>query len=87
MFEAWRYATISATAKTNTLSLPFQMTNAEYAVEVSPVFNGHLVNSIWAGTPTGADGRTTTTVQISMDSTNSSSSNVGVIVKIMGFKK
>lgn len=87
MFEAWRYATISSksNAKTNTLSLPFAMTNTEYLVSVTPIFNGHLVNSIWVGSLSGADGRTTTTVQISMDSTDSDS-NVGVMVQVIGFK-
>ena len=88
MYEAWRYATISAksNAKTNTLSLPFVMTNTEYLVALTPIFNGHLVNSLWAGSLTGADGRTTTTIQISMSSTDSDS-NVGIMVKILGFKK
>ena len=87
MIEAWRYATISAktNAKTNILSLPFVMTNTEYMAELTPIFNGHLVKSLWVGTLTGAEGRTNTTVQISMNSTDSES-NVGVAVRIVGFK-
>lgn len=69
----YRYATISATAKTNTFSLPTPMKDDQYAVKAFTVFNGHLCKALWAGTPVGADGRTTTTVQVSMDSIDSES--------------
>lgn len=72
--------------KTNTLALPTPMNDTQYNVQIALIFNGHLCHSIWAGSPTGADGRTETTVQISMDSTDSSSS-VGVMVTITGYKK
>lgn len=83
----WRYATVAASGqKTNTLALPTPMNDNQYNVQISPVFNGHLCNSIWAGSLTGGDGRTTTTVQISMDSIDSQS-NVGIFVTIIGYKK
>ena len=87
LIMAWRYATLSANGqKTNILALSTPMNDNQYNVQISPVFNGHLCNSIWSGTPTGGEGRTTTTVQISMDSVDSESS-VGVIVTITGYKK
>lgn len=87
LIEAWRYATLSSAGgtKTNTLSLPTPMKDSEYGVKISPVFNGHLCHAIWAGTKTGADGRTKTTVQVSMDSTDSDS-NVGVFLFISGYR-
>lgn len=87
LVECWRYAQISssANAKTNTLTLPTPMRDEEYGVKISPVFNGHLCHSAWAGSKTGGDGRTKTTVQISMDSTDSES-NVGVFVFVSGYK-
>ena len=88
LIEAWRYATLSSTseAKTNTLTLPTPMKDSEYGVKISPVFNGHLCHAVWAGSKTGADGRTKTAVQISMDSTDSDS-NVGVFVFISGYRQ
>ena len=88
LIEAWRYTTLSSAsgAKTNTLSLPTPMKDSEYGVEISPIFNGHLCHAVWAGSKTGADGRTKTTVQISMDSTDSDS-NVGVFVFISGYRQ
>lgn len=85
MVEMWRYATISATAKTNTFALPTTMNDDQFGVKAFPIFNGHLCHSIWAGSKTGADGRTTTTVQISMDSTDSES-NVGIMLFITGYR-
>ena len=87
LIEAWRYASLSSAGgtKTNTLSLPTPMKDSEYGVKISPVFNGHLCHAIWAGTKTGADGRTKTTVQVSMDSTDSDS-NVGVFLFISGYR-
>lgn len=87
LVECWRYAQISssANAKTNILTLPTPMKDEEYGVKISPVFNGHLCHSAWAGSKTGGDGRTKTTVQISMDSTDSES-NVGVFVFVSGYK-
>lgn len=61
------------------------MKDAEYSVIVFPIFNGHLCHSVWAGTLTGADGRTTTTAQVSMDSVDSNS-NVGVMIHVMGYR-
>ncbi|HJD35647.1 MAG TPA: hypothetical protein IAA00_01710 [Candidatus Blautia ornithocaccae] len=88
LIEAWRYTTLSSAsgAKTNTLSLPTPMKDSEYGVKISPIFNGHLCHAVWAGSKTGADGRTKTTVQISMDSTDSDS-NVGVFVFISGYRQ
>ena len=87
LIMTWRYATVAASGqKTNTLALPTPMNDNQYNVQISPVFNGHLCNSIWAGSLTGGDGRTTTTVQISMDSIDSQS-NVGIFVTIIGYKK
>ena len=85
MVEMFRYATISATAKTNTFSLPTPMNDDQFGVIAFPIFNGHLCKSIWAGTPVGADGRTKTTVQISMDSTDSES-NVGIMLFVTGYR-
>ena len=87
LIEAWRYATIPSSygTKTNTLSLPTPMKDNQYGVKISPVFNGHLCKSIWSGTKEGSEGRTKTTVQISMESTDSDSS-VGVFVFITGYR-
>lgn len=85
LVEMWRYATISATAKTNTYSLPTPLKDNQFGVKAFPVFNGHLCKSLWAGTAVGTDGRTTTTVQISMDSTDSESS-VGIMLYITGYR-
>ena len=86
LVHMWRYVNISSAsgAKTNTLSLPNIMKDTEYAVLVSPIFNGHLCHAIWAGDKNGGEGRTKTTVQISMDSTDSESS-VGVILSVIGY--
>lgn len=85
--ELWRYATISAAAgsKTNTLGLPFTMSISGYGyhVQITPIFRGHLVSSVWAGAKDGTDGRTATTVQISMSGTDSPN-DVGVMVYIHG---
>lgn len=85
LVEMWRYATISATDKTNTFSLPTPLKDNQFGVKAFPVFNGHLCHAIWAGTKTGGDGRTTTTVQISMESTDSDS-NVGIMLYVTGYK-
>ena len=87
LIEAWRYATIPSShgTKTNTLSLPTPMKDNQYGVKISPVFNGHLCKSIWSGTKEGGEGRTKTTVQISMESTDSEGS-VGVFVFITGYR-
>lgn len=85
MVEMWRYATISATDKTNTFALPTTMNDDQFGVKAFPIFNGHLCKSLWAGTPVGADGRTKTTVQISMDSTDSES-NVGIMLFVTGYR-
>lgn len=86
LVHMWRYVNISAAsgAKTNTISLPNVMKDAEYAVHIAPIFNGHLVKSVWTGSKVGLEGRTKTTVQISMDSTDSEN-NVGVILFILGY--
>ena len=49
LVKMWRYVNISATAKTNTIALPNAMKDTEYAVEIAPIFNGHLLHSAWAG--------------------------------------
>ena len=85
MVEMWRYATISATDKTNTFALPTPMYDNQFGIKAFPVFNGHLCKSLWAGTPVGADGRTETTVQISMDSTDSEH-DVGIMIFITGYR-
>lgn len=86
LVHMWRYVNISAASgtKTNTISLPNIMKDTEYAVQIAPIFNGHLVKSVWTGSKAGLEGRTKTTVQISMDSTDSES-NVGVILFILGY--
>ena len=63
-----------------------KLKDSQYNVQISLIFNGHLCHSVWAGAVDGSDGRTETTVQISMDSTDSASS-VGVMVNIIGYKK
>lgn len=80
----WRYVQISAQSKTNTLALPNPMADDEYSVILSPIFNGHLVDSIYAGSLSGSDGRTTTTVQVSMNCTPSETF-VGVVLFILGY--
>lgn len=86
LVKMWRYVNISATAKTNTIALPNAMKDTEYAVEITPIFNGHLLHSAWAGDLNGADGRKQTSVQISVDSTDSES-NIGAIIFITGYLK
>ena len=86
LVKMWRYVNISATAKTNTIALPNALKDTEYAVEIAPIFNGHLLHSAWAGDLNGADGRKQTSVQISVDSTDSES-NIGAIIFITGYLK
>lgn len=86
LVRMWRYVNISATAKTNTIALPNVMKDTEYAVEIAPIFNGHLLQSAWSGDLNGADRRKQTSVQISVEGTDSES-NIGVIVFITGYLK
>lgn len=84
LVRMWRYVNISATAKTNTIALPNAMKDTEYAVEIAPIFNGHLLHSAWAGDLNGADGRKQTSIQISVEGTDSES-NIGIILFITGY--
>ena len=84
LVRMWRYVNISATAKTNTIALPNAMKDTEYAVEIAPIFNGHLLHSAWAGDLNGADGRKQTSIQISVECTDSES-NIGIILFITGY--
>lgn len=86
LVRMWRYVNISATAKTNTIALPNVMKDTEYAVEITPIFNGHLLHNAWSGDLNGTDGRKQTSVQISVEGTDSES-NIGVIVFITGYLK